>query len=193
MNEKINKSEENKSRGVANSVAQTRSNKNQGLGILDNRPESVTQKKLVEMVGSSKQDSPEIASDNGQSVRQENGLLQKKNNNTIAPIQRVPISNSNMAILFPGGRNGKEWFFWGAGGYHVGAIRENDGSGDVNEFHVKKEFAGAKTNRIDWNAAGDTYNEVDPPTTLEHDDEEALTSMRTLGNQTKNLLVKWKK
>jgi hypothetical protein len=46
---------ENKSRAVANSVAQKKSNGQQGVGFVDNRPESVVQKKLLTQIGGSSQ------------------------------------------------------------------------------------------------------------------------------------------
>lgn len=45
----VEKPKENKSRAVANSVAQNKINKKQGFGFVDNRPEVVTQKKLSEI------------------------------------------------------------------------------------------------------------------------------------------------
>lgn len=48
-----NKSNENKSRAIANSVAQKKSNGRQGFGFVDNRPEAIAQRKLQEMANNS--------------------------------------------------------------------------------------------------------------------------------------------
>jgi hypothetical protein len=47
MYEQTVKPKENKSRAVANSVTQKKSNRKQGFGVVDNRPEVVAQRKLV--------------------------------------------------------------------------------------------------------------------------------------------------
>jgi hypothetical protein len=47
-----NKSNENKSRAVANSVGQKKSNVKQGVGFVNNRPEAIQMKKLQGMIGS---------------------------------------------------------------------------------------------------------------------------------------------
>lgn len=193
MNEKVEKPKNKKSKAVANSVTQGKSMGMQSLGFVDNRPEALVQRKLSEAAKNAPKDSQQRTIENKYPKPQKADTLQTKRQSTESPIQKVAVSNANMTILFPGGKNGKEWFFWGPGGYHVGAIRENDGSGDVNVFHVKKEFPGAKTNRIDWTASGDSYDEVAPPTILEHDNEEALSTMRELGEETSALLTKWKK
>jgi len=48
MYEQVEKPKENKSKAVVNSVAQKKSNGKQGFGFVDNRPESITQRKQVE-------------------------------------------------------------------------------------------------------------------------------------------------
>ena len=48
MYTQVEKSKENKSRAVANSVTQKKSNVKQGFGFVDNRPEALTQRKLVQ-------------------------------------------------------------------------------------------------------------------------------------------------
>lgn len=50
-----NKSNDNKSRVVANSVSQKKGNGKQGLGFVDNRPEAIIQKKLQGLVNDSSQ------------------------------------------------------------------------------------------------------------------------------------------
>ena len=55
MHEQVEKSKDNKSRAVANSVAQKKGVGKQGLGFMDNRPESLAQKKLQEMADSHSQ------------------------------------------------------------------------------------------------------------------------------------------
>ena len=47
MYEQVEKPKENKSRAVANSVAQKKSSGKQGFGFEDNRLESITQRKVV--------------------------------------------------------------------------------------------------------------------------------------------------
>jgi len=53
MYEQIERPKGNKSRAVANSVSQKKSNAKQGFGFVDNRAEAVTQKKLQEMANNS--------------------------------------------------------------------------------------------------------------------------------------------
>lgn len=52
MYEKVVKPKENKSRGVANSVSQKKSNEKQGFGFVDNRPEAIAQRKLQNQANS---------------------------------------------------------------------------------------------------------------------------------------------
>lgn len=203
MKSQANGKLEDQNRAAASYLSKIQTNSGPALQFLDNRPESTAQRKLQEKADNGPQAMRyrairELISRRISKVEQipgikEAGNLSLKFANNTAPVQRVPVSASNMGILFPGGRKGREWFFWGRGGYHVGAIRESDGTGEVPEFHVKKDFKGGKTNRIDWSASGETYNEVEPPTSLAHDDEDALYSMRSLGEETKDLLIKWKK
>jgi len=49
MYEQVEKPKENKSRAVANSVTQKKSNVKQGFGFVDNRPEAIVQKKQKEL------------------------------------------------------------------------------------------------------------------------------------------------
>jgi hypothetical protein len=51
----IEKTKENKSRAAANNVAQQKDNVKQGFGFVDNRPETVAQRKLQEMINNSPQ------------------------------------------------------------------------------------------------------------------------------------------
>lgn len=51
MYKKVDKQRENKSRAVANSVVQKKNNVKQGCGFVENRPESIRQRKLQEMAG----------------------------------------------------------------------------------------------------------------------------------------------
>jgi hypothetical protein len=53
MHAQVEKPKDNKSKAVANSVGQKRSNARQGFGFVDNRPEAVAQRKLQEMAGAS--------------------------------------------------------------------------------------------------------------------------------------------
>ena len=50
MYAQVEKTKENKSRAVANSVAQKKSSVKQGFGFVDNRPEAVVQKKMQNIV-----------------------------------------------------------------------------------------------------------------------------------------------
>ena len=49
MYEQVNKPKENKSRAIANTVAQKQSNAKQGFGFVDNRPEAMMQRKVQSM------------------------------------------------------------------------------------------------------------------------------------------------
>jgi hypothetical protein len=55
MYEYVKKPKENRNRAIANSVTQKKSGVKQGFGFVDNRPETVTQRKLQEMVKNSQQ------------------------------------------------------------------------------------------------------------------------------------------
>jgi hypothetical protein len=195
------KSLDNQKQTVGSQKAKNSAESESTFQFVDNRSETVSQRKILDMANSSYkvnqmktfQTMLDIAAANTiqkQSTQLIGNLMQPAN--LSKPIQRVPVSNSNMWNLFSE-KKGIEWFFWGPGGNHVGAIRPDNGTGEVTDFHVKKEFKGAKTNRIDWLANGETYNEVAPPTKLEYNDEGALKSMRELGEETKNLLIKNKK
>lgn len=61
MYKQIEKSKENKSRTVANSVTQKKSDVKQGLGFVDNRPEGVAQRKLQEMMNDSTEENKYIS------------------------------------------------------------------------------------------------------------------------------------
>jgi hypothetical protein len=60
MYEQVEKPKANKSRAVANSVAQKKSNVRQGFGFVDNRPEAIMQKKLQEVAIKSTQAIPSM-------------------------------------------------------------------------------------------------------------------------------------
>lgn len=86
MYEQVEKPKGNRSRTVANSVAQKKSYVKQGFGFVDNRPEAIAQRKLINMVNSSLQEeqtSQLQAMANEHSAQQP--LLQKKDNNTGLP------------------------------------------------------------------------------------------------------------
>ena len=53
MHEQVNSPESEKSKAVANTVAQTKSDSEQDLEFVDNRPEAVAQRKLVDMMNKS--------------------------------------------------------------------------------------------------------------------------------------------
>jgi hypothetical protein len=55
MYAQVEKSKENKSKAVANSVAQKKNIGSQGLGFVDNRPQVIAQRKLQDMAGNSPQ------------------------------------------------------------------------------------------------------------------------------------------
>lgn len=78
MYEQVEKPKENKSRAVANSVGQKKSNQKQGFGFSDNRPEAVTQRKLQEVTNSNPQAKPLVKN-----------TIQKPR--TSQPIQRVGL------------------------------------------------------------------------------------------------------
>lgn len=81
-----NKSSENKSRAVANSVARKKSNGKQGFGFVDNRPDAIDQRKLVH----SKNDY--------YTLQQE--LIQKKENNAGLPDNlEIGIKSPNASQL----------------------------------------------------------------------------------------------
>ena len=63
MYTRVAKTEKNKSKAFANPVSQRKSNVKQGFGYVDNRPESITQRKLQEMVNNSAQDRESQKSD----------------------------------------------------------------------------------------------------------------------------------
>ena len=73
MYERVEKPKENKSKAVANSLAQKKSGVKQGFGFVDNRPETVAQRQLKEMVKNSPQ------------VRQANQLLTIVDNYKASP------------------------------------------------------------------------------------------------------------
>jgi len=50
MYAQVEKSKENKSRAIAKSLAQKKSNVKQGFGFIDNRPNTITQRKLQEVI-----------------------------------------------------------------------------------------------------------------------------------------------
>ena len=55
MYEQVEKPKVNKSRAVANSVAQKKNNVKHGFGLVENRPEFVAQRKLKEISNNSSQ------------------------------------------------------------------------------------------------------------------------------------------
>ena len=57
MYEQVDKSNENKSRAVANSVAQKKSSVKQGFGFVDNRPEALSLKSLQRMINKTSENS----------------------------------------------------------------------------------------------------------------------------------------
>ena len=85
MYAQVEKTKENKSSAVANSVCQRKNNMTQGFGFVDNRPEAVTQRKLQEMASSpqAKQDAQLQAMGDKYSAQKE--PIQKKENNTGLP------------------------------------------------------------------------------------------------------------
>lgn len=75
-----------KSRAIANSVAQKKSNAKQGFGFVDNRSEAVAQRKLQEMANNSPQvkQSAQLQANDNLSAQQKQPI-QKKENNTGLP------------------------------------------------------------------------------------------------------------
>jgi hypothetical protein len=87
MYAQVEKQKENKNRAVANSIDQKKGNEKQGFGIVDNRPEAATQRKLQEMANNSSQDKQTaqflaIAKSNSAQERQ---FVQKKENHMGLP------------------------------------------------------------------------------------------------------------
>ncbi|WPD22061.1 MAG: hypothetical protein SD837_17875 [Candidatus Electrothrix scaldis] len=76
MYEQVEKPKENKSRAVANSVAQKKSHVKQGFGFVDNRPETVAQRKIQVLAGEN-------------FVRQRQRLQQKGDNNICQMMVRI--------------------------------------------------------------------------------------------------------
>lgn len=50
MYEQVEKSKENKSKAVSNSVTQKKSKGKQGFGFVDNRPNGIMQRKLIDII-----------------------------------------------------------------------------------------------------------------------------------------------
>lgn len=203
MNTHADKTQENKNEVVGTQNAPNSAGSESTFQFVDNRTETVSQRKIQEMANNNIKvnqlrafqqliGKASMKTSHKQDLNSERTTHQGQFTNSNLPVQRVPVSNAKMNELFSD-KKGIEWFYWGPGGNHVGAIRPENGTGEVTDFHVKKEFKGAKTNRIDWLANDNTYNEVAPPTKLEYNNEESLTTMRKLGEETKNLLVKNKK
>ncbi|MFG6100313.1 hypothetical protein SPB21_34050 [Leptothoe sp. ISB3NOV94-8A] len=75
MYEQVERSKENKSRAVANSVAQRKKNTKQGFGFVDNRPEAIMQRKVQEVANSSQQEEKnaqlQTTTDNNTELRQQ--------------------------------------------------------------------------------------------------------------------------
>ncbi len=78
MSEQVAKPKNNKSKYVANSVAQKKCGGKQGFGFVDNRSESKSRKKL------------QLIMNNDKAIRINKHEI---NNNTIAPIQKIPIKD----------------------------------------------------------------------------------------------------
>jgi hypothetical protein len=96
MYARVEKSIENRSRAVTNSVAQKKSNVRQGFGFVDNRPETIAQKKLQEKADSSphvKQLRAFQEMANNHSTQQKQAIQKKGNNvagrSSSSVVQRV--------------------------------------------------------------------------------------------------------
>ncbi|MBW2569931.1 MAG: hypothetical protein JRE47_11350 [Deltaproteobacteria bacterium] len=95
MYEQVDKSKENKSRAVANSVAQNMRNVKQGFGFVDNRAEAIAQRELIEEVNNHRYEAPiqgyfEYATINdkkgnlpGATTVSENGNIIRENKKTL--------------------------------------------------------------------------------------------------------------
>lgn len=85
MYEQVEKPKKNKSRTVANSVAQKRSNGKQGFGVVDNRTEAVAQRKLQEMANNSPQakQAAQLQVISDCNLTQHQQPIQKKENNML--------------------------------------------------------------------------------------------------------------
>lgn len=84
MYEQVENPKENKSRTVANSVMQKKSNRRQGFGLVDNRLEAVGQRKSLEMANNSprKKQAAQLQSMTNHDSFQQQNPVQKKENKT---------------------------------------------------------------------------------------------------------------
>ncbi len=115
MYAQIEKSKENKSRTVTHSVAQKKSDVKQGFGLVDNRPEAMSQRKLQSLANHSpraKQTVQLPSFCHNHSVRSQEKIQKHENNTgltnnlqaiaTDSPIQRLTLSSYAGGAL-PGG------------------------------------------------------------------------------------------
>jgi hypothetical protein len=91
MYAQVEKPKENKNRAVANSVTQKKSNAKQGIGFVDNRPETIAQKKLQGVVNNSSQ-GKQIAQ--MQSMTNVNGMPMNHNAGIIQRVATVNVTNT---------------------------------------------------------------------------------------------------
>lgn len=99
MYEQVKKPKENKSRAVANSVAQKKSNVKQGFGFVDNRPEVMNQRKVQEKV---------------------NGISQAKTIQRVGPVTEKstdkltirPVKGDAFELSFNNGEKGIDLFYY---------------------------------------------------------------------------------
>lgn len=92
----VEKPKENKSRAIANSVAQKKSSEKQGFGFVDNRPETVAQKKLQQVVSNRRQakHTPQLQAMESNHYAQQQQVFQKKENTDASEVVQRVVYNS---------------------------------------------------------------------------------------------------
>ena len=101
MYAQVEKSKKNKSSSIANSVAQKKSNRKQGFGFVDNRPEAVAQRKLQEMVNKNSQATRMVQRyekvDNN-SAQYQKAIKKAENNTGLSDNSKTSIDNTRRHI-----------------------------------------------------------------------------------------------
>ncbi|MDG0803407.1 hypothetical protein [Pectobacterium polaris] len=138
------KPKENKNRAVADSITQKKSNVKQGVGVVDNRPEAIAQKKLQELMNDSPQRKhitqlQSMTNVNGKSASQNTGVIQR--------VQTMTITNTvdnydsgwlqaetQSTGVGPGPRLEAQTVAQIAGGYWIGGHMVNDRLGGGGGF-----------------------------------------------------------
>lgn len=99
MYAQVEKSKENKSRSVANSVSEKKSAVSQCIGIVDNRAKTSAQKNLQDIINSSENDSTQLRNKIDKGNDSSDGpLYQSLSQNNSAPVQRYRIGFGSSKI-----------------------------------------------------------------------------------------------